>query len=145
MRDRTSHRVSWAGVREVLAYTDVFLPNEAELAAVTGIADPASAAAQLTARGTTVVLKQGAAGAQAWWPDGTCRAPGIAVSVVDTTGAGDSFDAGFLAGRLRGLPIQQCLAMAVAAGSLSTRAAGGTAAQPGEAELVAVLSGASTR
>jgi sugar/nucleoside kinase (ribokinase family) len=125
----------WTGVREVLANTDVFLPNEAELVAITGIADVADAAAALVEHGTTVALKAGAAGAQAWWPGGTARCPGLAVSVVDTTGAGDSFDAGFLAGRLRGLPVEQCLAMAVAAGSLSTRAAGGTAAQPDEAEL----------
>lgn len=125
----------WTGVREVLAYTDVFLPNEAELVAVTGIADLSDAAAALVANGTTVALKAGASGAQAWWPGGSCRQPGLAVSVVDTTGAGDSFDAGFLAGRLRGLPVERCLAMAVAAGSLSTRAAGGTAAQPDEAEL----------
>jgi sugar/nucleoside kinase (ribokinase family) len=131
----------WTGVREVLAHTDVFLPNEAELAAITGIADPADAAAELVALGTTVVLKRGAAGAQAWWPGGSCHRPGIKVSVVDTTGAGDSFGAGFLAGRLRGLPVEQCLAMAVAAGSLSTRAAGGTAAQPDAAELAAALDG----
>lgn len=131
----------WTGVRDVLAHTDVFLPNEAELAAITGIADPSSAAAELTALGTTVVLKQGSAGATAWWPGGSARRPGIAVSVVDTTGAGDSFDAGFLAGWLSKLPIERCLAMAVAAGSLSTRAAGGTAAQPDEAELAAVLDG----
>lgn len=125
----------WTGVRDVLAYTDVFLPNEAELAAITGVPDPSEAAAELVAHGTVVALKSGASGAQAWWPGGACRQPGLAVSVVDTTGAGDSFDAGFLAGWLRGMPIQRCLAMGVAAGSLSTRAAGGTAAQPDEAEL----------
>jgi ribokinase len=131
----------WTGVREVLAYTDVFLPNEAELAAITGIADPSDAALLLVEDGTTVALKQGVVGSQAWWPGGTCRQPGLAVSVVDTTGAGDSFNAGFLAGWLRDLPVERCLAMAVAAGSLSTRAAGGTAAQPDAAELAAVLDG----
>lgn len=129
----------WTGVREVLAYTDLFLPNEAELVAVTGIDDVETAAVELVRGGTTVALKAGAAGGVAWWPGGSCRRSGPTVSVVDTTGAGDSFDAGFLAGRLRGLPVPECLAMAVAAGSLSTRAAGGTAAQPTAAELTAAL------
>ncbi|MFU8854393.1 carbohydrate kinase family protein [Micromonospora sp. SL1-18] len=126
----------WDGVRDVLAYTDVFLPNEVELTAITGIEDARAAA---TALGTTVVLKAGAAGAQAWWPGGSCSAPGLAVEVVDTTGAGDSFNAGFLAGFLAGQPIERCVAMAATAGSLSTRAAGGTAAQPTLATLLAIV------
>jgi len=57
------------------------------------------------------------------------------VEVVDTTGAGDSFNAGFLTGRLAGRPNAEAIAWAAAAGSLSTRAAGGTAAQATRAEL----------
>jgi ribokinase len=129
----------WAGVREVLPYTDVFLPNAAELAAVTGIDVPAAAAAALVADGTTVVMKDGAAGARAWWSGGSCSAPALGIAAVDTTGAGDSFNAGFLAGWLAGAPVPRCVAMAAAAGSLSTRAPGGTAAQPDAAELAAVL------
>jgi sugar/nucleoside kinase (ribokinase family) len=129
----------WTSVREVLAYTDVFFPNAAELAAVTGIDDPAAAAATLVRDGTTVILKDGAVGARAWWPGGGCEAPGIAVEVVDTTGAGDSFAAGFLAGYLDGEPMPVSLRMAVAAGSLSTQAAGGTAAQPDRAALSAAM------
>jgi sugar/nucleoside kinase (ribokinase family) len=130
----------WTGVREVLAYTDVFLPNTAELAAVTGIGDPETAAATLVAAGTMVVVKDGANGARAWWPGGDCAVPGLAVDVVDAIGAGDSFNAGFLAGRLAGLSHERCVEMAVVAGSLSTRAAGGTAAQPEATELTAHLS-----
>lgn len=128
----------WRGVRDVLAYTDVFLPNAAELAAVTGIAEPEAAAASLVALGVTVVLKEGAAGARAWWPGGRCAAPGLAVDVVDTTGAGDSFNAGFLAGHLGGASIEHSLTMATIAGSLSTRGAGGTTTQCTAAELDAV-------
>ncbi|WP_432836933.1 carbohydrate kinase family protein [Dactylosporangium sp. CA-092794] len=118
---------------EVLAGTDVFLPNAAELFAVTGT-DPAAgveaAAARLTAAGTTVVLKDGARGGRAWWPGGgSAAAPAVAVDVVDTTGAGDSFNAGFLAARLAGKELPEALAWAAVAGSLSARAAGGTAAQ----------------
>lgn len=49
--------------------------------------------------------------------------------VIDTTGAGDSFNAGYLAGYVREFSPARCLAMAVAAGSLSTRGPGGTAFQ----------------
>jgi sugar/nucleoside kinase (ribokinase family) len=125
----------WDSIDEILAHTDVFLPNAAELRAVAGVADVETAAAKLVATGTAVVMKDGAAGARAWWPGGSCAAPGRPVRVADTTGAGDSFNAGFLAGRLAGLPIERALGWAAAAGSLSTRAAGGTAAQATRAEL----------
>jgi sugar/nucleoside kinase (ribokinase family) len=113
----------------------VFLPNAAESRAITGRPDVEAAAAGVVARGTTVVMKDGARGARAWWPGGGCTAPGRAVDVVDTAGAGDSFVAGFLAGRLTGLPIETAVRWAAAAGSLSTRAPGGTAAQPTQREL----------
>jgi sugar/nucleoside kinase (ribokinase family) len=80
-------------------------------------------------------MKDGARGARAWWPGGACAAPGEAVEVVDTTGAGDSFNAGFLAARISGHPIEEAIRWAAIAGSLSTRAAGGTAAQAHLAEL----------
>jgi sugar/nucleoside kinase (ribokinase family) len=89
-------------------------------------------------------VKCGADGAFAAEPDGTItRMPAIAVDSVDTTGAGDSFDAGFLAAWLAGRPVRDCLAVGIACGSLSTRGAGGTAAQPtlAEAEAAARSSG----
>jgi len=129
----------WAGIRELLAGVDVFLPNTAELLAVTGLDDVAAAAATLVAGGTTVVLKDGARGGRAWSAEGECAAPSLAVDVVDTTGAGDSFNAGFLAARLGGADLPDAVAWAAAAGSLSTRAAGGTAAQATLPEIRAAL------
>ena len=125
----------WESITDILAHTDVFLPNANELRAVTGEQEVGKAAAKLVAAGTTVVMKNGAAGARAWWPGDETSAPGLAVEVVDTTGAGDSFNAGFLAGRLGGLSIGEAIRWAAVAGSLSTRAAGGTAAQPTREEL----------
>jgi ribokinase len=119
----------WDSIDEILAHTDVFLPNANELRAITGLNGTDEAAATLTKRGTTVVMKNGAEGARAWWPGGTCAAPGRKVDVVDTTGAGDSFNAGFLAARLSGRPMEEAIRWAAVAGSLSTRAPGGTAAQ----------------
>ena len=62
---------------------------------------------------------------------------------VDTTGAGDSFDAGFVAGFLAGRPVRDCLALGVVAGALSTLRIGGTASQPTltEAEAAARAAG----
>jgi ribokinase len=127
----------WESLDEILAYTEVFLPNAAELRAITGRDDLDEAAAGLVGHGTTVVMKDGARGARAWWPGGRHSAPGLTVDVVDTTGAGDSFNAGFLAGRLAGRPIEEAIRWAAVAGSLSTRAAGGTDAQATRADLLA--------
>jgi ribokinase len=125
----------WASLGEILAVTDVFLPNSAELLAVTGASSPSAGAAGLVGAGTTVVMKDGARGARAWWTGGECSAPGRVVEVVDAVGAGDSFNAGFLAGRLGGRSLEEAVRWAAVAGSLSTRAAGGTAAQATLADL----------
>jgi sugar/nucleoside kinase (ribokinase family) len=63
------------------------------------------------------------------------------VRVVDAVGAGDSFDAGFVCGALAGWDLERCLKLAVACGALSTRAAGGTAAQPTLDEALAFIEG----
>src|SRR5437764_220601 len=76
----------------------------------------------------------GARGALARKGEKVVEAAAPEVDVVDATGAGDSFDAGFLAARLAGEPLPTALALACACGALSTRALGGTAAQPTLAE-----------
>jgi ribokinase len=128
---------TWLGVQEVLPVTDVFLPNTAELRAVTGHDDLDAAAAAVRAAGPVLAVKAGAAGALGWDGSGRRHAAPVAVDVLDTTGAGDSFSAGFLAAWLGGRPFDACLAWAAAAGSLSTRAPGGTGAQATAAELAA--------
>ncbi len=126
------------GLEAALARTDVFFPNEIEAQALTGHADPALAAAALVARGPQlVVVKLGAAGSLAAVSTTLVRAPGLAVDTVDTTGAGDSFDAGFLCGYLRGWPVASSLRLANACGALSTLRPGGTAGQPTLAEALA--------
>jgi sugar/nucleoside kinase (ribokinase family) len=67
------------------------------------------------------------------------HASALPVDVVDTTGAGDSFDAGFLYGYLHGWPLERALRLACACGSLSTRAPGGTAGQPTLDEALCAL------
>jgi sugar/nucleoside kinase (ribokinase family) len=127
---------TWRGVDRLLDHTDVLLPNAAELLALTGRPDRDEAARVVLGHGCQVSLKDGAQGGVLWQaPDLVTRVPALPVAVIDTTGAGDSFDAGFLSALVAGLSPEECLVRAVECGSLSTRAVGGTAGQPGLDEL----------
>jgi sugar/nucleoside kinase (ribokinase family) len=138
----------WAGVEACLPHLDVFLPNAAEAVAIArslgvDVADAEAAARVLAAPGPIVAVKDGAAGGFAVAEERVVRAPGLAIDVVDTTGAGDSFDAGFLCAWLAGEDLATAVRWGTAAGSLSTRGSGGTAGQPTRAELTAALAAAS--
>jgi sugar/nucleoside kinase (ribokinase family) len=94
-----------AEVLGLLAEVDVFLPNEAEAFALSGVSDSAAEAGRIlqAASGRWVVIKLGARGCLAVGPGGAefaIDAPSVAV--VDTTGAGDSFNAGLAAALARG-------------------------------------------
>lgn len=124
---------------DILSHTDVFLPNETEALAITRTATLDDALAILAARVSVTAVKRGAAGGLARRGDEQVSAPPAPVRVVDTVGAGDSFDAGFLYGYLRGWALHESLHLALACGSLSTTAAGGTAAQPTLEEALAFI------
>ena len=127
---------TWRGVDPLLDQTDVLLPNTPELLALGGRTDRDEAARVLLGHGCQVALKDGADGGVLWQaPDLVTRVPAPPVATVDTTGAGDSFDAGYISGLVEGLTPEQCLDRAVQCGSLSTRAVGGTAGQPTLDEL----------
>jgi sugar/nucleoside kinase (ribokinase family) len=129
----------WAGgLRETLQRVDVFLPNETELLAFTRETSIETGLDRL-AYIPTVAVKLGAKGAVARRGSEIVHADSPRVNVVDTTGAGDSFDAGFVYGYLAEQPLQQVLRFACACGSLSTRAAGGTGAQATVEEALAAL------
>ncbi len=148
----TSLDVGWdpherwdGGLWEVLAHTDVFLPNETEAMHITGLHEVEAALACLAGRTPTVAIKLGVQGAIARRGDEVARAPIVPVTVADTTGAGDSFNAGFLYGFLNGWPLGLALHMGTVCGSLSTRQAGGTAGQPTLEEALATLREAGVR
>jgi len=131
----------WDGVLEdALREADVFLPNELEARAIAQVQDPLQALDVLCAKtGGTVAVKLGEKGAAA--RRGTERAnhSGFRVPVVDTTGAGDCFDAGFLYGWVKGWSLDRCLALGCACGALSVSALGGVAAQPTLEEAMRLL------
>jgi sugar/nucleoside kinase (ribokinase family) len=121
---------TWAGLDDVFLATDVFLPNQAEALAICGAGDVNEALEQLSTRVPAGAIKLGARGALGWRAKQRLRVAAPSVAVVDTIGAGDSFDAGFVFGHLHDWPLERILRVATACGSLSTRAPGGTAAQP---------------
>jgi sugar/nucleoside kinase (ribokinase family) len=120
----------WRGFDDLLHLVDVFLPNEAEALALTGAKTVEKAAASLGKKCSVVAVKLGARGAIGNSGNETAQAPAFNIHVVDTVGAGDTFDAGFLYGWLNDWSLEKTLRLAVICGSLSTRATGGTSAQP---------------
>ena len=122
---------------EALSLLDVFFANAPEARLLTGRKDPAGAAAALEDAGArTVAVKTGAGGCLIRsggaalripaWTEGQC---------VDTTGAGDSFAAAFIAGRLEGRSDAECGALANAAASMTVEVLGATAARYERGEI----------
>jgi sugar/nucleoside kinase (ribokinase family) len=130
----------WDGdLLDLLSSTDVLFANSIEVREITGVDDVDVAAEALAERGTVVAVKFGQGGGLAMWGDEVVRSEAIPAAVLDTTGSGASFAAGFIAGRLQGWSLDRCLALAVACASLSARAVGGTAALPSMDEAIAAL------
>ena len=110
---------------------DLLLPNEAEALALSGASSPEAAALALVSAGPAVAVKLGERGALCADQSGMYQVSLPPVTPVDTTGAGDCFNAGLIAGLLQGLPLPGAAALGCAVGALSTGALGGTAGAPG--------------
>jgi sugar/nucleoside kinase (ribokinase family) len=115
---------------EVMRIPDVVFINESEAQALTGATHTHEALAVLAARTTCTVVKQGSEGAIAVRGTERMHVGTFRVNAVDTTGAGDSFAAGFIHGLLTKRSLRECLLLANGTGALSTTGVGGTAAQP---------------
>jgi sugar/nucleoside kinase (ribokinase family) len=116
------------GLHEVLRYVDVFLPNQREACKVAGTDDLEAAIRKLSKQVPLVVVKLGPKGALGQRGGERFTSPPQEVNAVDTVGAGDSFDAGFLHQYVRGADLPTCLASGNRAGALSTTRPGGTEA-----------------
>ncbi len=123
---------------DVLAQTDLLLPNEAEALRIAGATTLPEAVASLTKAGGAVAVKLGGRGAL--YADGLRQyiATPPPVSAVDTTGAGDCFGAGLMAGLLHGMEPPDALALGCAAGAASTQGIGGTGSSPDLARALAL-------
>ena len=130
----------WTGLDKLLSATDIFLPNQTEALSITHVDDVESASKQLAQKSKLVAVKLGADGALACEGETITRANSIPVNVVDTVGAGDSFDAGFMYGYLNNWQIEKSLRLACVCGALSTQQAGGTNGQPTLEEAMGYVS-----
>ena len=127
------------GLRDLLGQVDVFLPNATEATRIADVPEFDAAVLALAERAGVVVAKAGADGAVAAHGERLIRAAPPAIEPIDTTGAGDAFDAGYLVSMLAGDPLERSLAIANACGALSTRAVGGVDAQPTMDQVLALL------
>ena len=125
---------------ETLRDVDLFFPNEVELRGITGTDDVARGARRGLRTAAPARSRSSArAGAAALMGDALVEVAAFPVHAVDTTGAGDSFDAGFLHAWLAGRPLGECLRWGSACGSLSARGPGGTGHQADRAEVERLL------
>lgn len=105
-------------IAPALPYTDVFLPNDDEAALLTGEADPLRQAEVLRRAGAaSVVVTLGSRGCVVSTASRALRAGVYAVDVVDPSGSGDAFDAGFIVGMLEGWDLERGVGFASAAGA----------------------------
>ncbi len=129
----------WMGFDELLSATDIFFPNKTEALSITQTTQVELAAQQLANKSKFVVIKLGAEGAVLQTNEEMISIQSIPVNIIDTIGAGDAFDAGFLYGYLNRWDLETSLRLGVVCGALSTQAAGGTIAQPTLNEALAYL------
>jgi sugar/nucleoside kinase (ribokinase family) len=111
-----------------LRYTDIFLPNDNEALQITRKDTIDEAISELGKLIKVVVIKKGRNGATVYTKNQIYTAPGFAVKAIETTGAGDSFNAGFLHQYLQGSEWQSCIAYGNACGALAVTSLGGTGA-----------------
>jgi sugar/nucleoside kinase (ribokinase family) len=112
-------------VRRALSSVDVFMPNTREAQHLSGESDLDATLAALGRICRLPVVKAGAQGSYAFDHGDIIHVPAIPVRPVDTTGAGDCFNAGFLKAWLEGRDVEECLRWGNAVGGLSTMALGG--------------------
>jgi ribokinase len=129
-----------SGSLDVLRMVDLFLPNESEAKLLTGHQDPEQMLRACIALGLeSTIIKLGSRGAAAFHNDRLYSMVPPDVRVVDTTGAGDAFDAGFIDAWLSEAAIEEQLWRACICGSLSTRDRGALTALPFREEMLDIF------
>ncbi|HVU10774.1 MAG TPA: carbohydrate kinase family protein [Phototrophicaceae bacterium] len=124
-------------VREVVGLIDMFMPNAGEAMRLTETASLDAAVEILRPLVPLLLVKDGGNGAQVWQGEQYFAAPAMPVEVVDTTGAGDAFNAGFLAAYRSKADLLTCLKWGNYCGGLSTTGYGGASMTPTRAMVEA--------
>jgi sugar/nucleoside kinase (ribokinase family) len=127
-------------IDQVLSHTDILFLNTSEALQLTRTRAVRTALKKLAKSVPCAVIKLGRKGAVAIKNDEITFVDGFKVEALDTTGAGDSFAAGFISAYLSREPLTECLRVGNACGALSTAKYGGTAGQPNAIELKRFLS-----
>ncbi len=131
---------SWRpDIWDVVSQTDILFVNETEAQQLSREADVEKALGWLGANAPCVVIKRGSLGAMAIQHGKIAFEPGFPVQAIDTTGAGDSFAAGFIDAYMRGGDLSLCLQTGNACGAMSTLQVGGTTGQPTQSQLANFL------
>jgi sugar/nucleoside kinase (ribokinase family) len=127
---------SWRpDVWDVISQTDILFVNETEALQLSGERDLQKALTSLGKKAPCVAIKLGLDGAIGIQNGSIAMVPGFSIQAVDTTGAGDSFAAGFVHAYLGGADLRGCLEAGNACGAMSTLQVGGTTGQPSRAQL----------
>lgn len=130
----------WPRLREVLALTDVFMPNEDESVLLTGETDPWRQAEAFRSAGVrTVIITRGGQGCVIVSEEGRYQADAHQVAFVDGTGSGDAFVSGFIFGLLRGSGTLDCVRLGSAMGASCVRSTGATTSVFNATELTEFL------
>jgi len=125
------------GLNRALNSVDLLMINDTEVKAISGIPELEAAITKIAKQVPIVVVKLGKDGAIVKsGKEPIRRQVALPVDVIDTVGAGDTFDAGFVYGFLNQWDLETILKLAVVCGSLSTRKAGGTVAQAELSEAI---------
>lgn len=129
---------TWPGFREMAQSVDILLPNDEEARSATGLAEASEAARELAAWTPGVaVVKRGPEGALAWQGERMLSTPAPAVATVDTTGAGDTFDAAFVKRFVSdAMPLAESLRYAATAGAIACTQLGGAVTPLTHADVI---------
>lgn len=134
LQDETIHRIA--------AEVDIFMPSRSELCYMMGEDDTETALHKALGRmsGGTIVMKNSAEGVLARSETQSITVPALPVTPIDTTGAGDAFDAGFIYGLVNDYSLEDCCRYGAVCGALATTAVGGATGTPTHEEVETWLS-----
>lgn len=124
-----------SGIYELLKYVNIFLPNENEIKLIANKDTIKDAVNKLKDYIPIIAIKMGADGAAVYSNNNVTKCSALSLKPVDTIGAGDNFDAGFLYAWLSGLELDKCIKIGCMVGGLSTLKSGGVKGQPSIYEI----------